>query len=107
MKVVKGQQQLTSTTSTFFSFRVPTTIVIAEDGDGVTITSFGTKTKVLEVGSNVEVFFFHVITVVAEVGNNFGNDYLCSRSFSFGQFNNIKTRDLLINAYVMIVGTYL
>lgn len=66
MKVVKWQQQLTSIGATFFSFRVPTTIVIVEDGDGVAITSFGTKARVVEVGSNMEVLFFHVITIVAK-----------------------------------------
>ncbi len=77
MKIVKGQQQLTSRITTFSSFVVLTTIVIAEDGDGVAITSFGTKAKVVEVGSNVEVLFFHVILVIG----NFGNNYLCSRGF--------------------------
>lgn len=88
MKVVKGQQQLTSTAVTFSSFKVPTSIVIVQDGDGVAITSFGIEAKVVEVGNNVEVFFFHVIIVVAEVGNNFGNDYLCSRSFFWTNNNN-------------------
>jgi hypothetical protein len=45
LKVIKRQQQLTSTTKTFFSSKILTTIIIAEDGDGVA-TSFG-----VEVGS--------------------------------------------------------
>ncbi len=84
MKVVK-RQQLTSIAITFSSFKVPTIIVIVEDGDGVAITSFGTEEKVVKIGNNVEVLFFHVIIVVVEVGNNFGNDYLCSRSFLLDQ----------------------
>jgi hypothetical protein len=88
LKVVKGQQQLTSITTTLSFFRVPTTIVIVEDGDGVAITSFGTKEKVIKVGNNVEMFFFHVITIVVKVGNNFGNDYLCIRNFFWTNNNN-------------------
>jgi hypothetical protein len=42
--------------TTFSSSKVLTFIIIVEDGDDVT-TSFGTKEKVIEVGSNVESYF--------------------------------------------------
>jgi len=49
--------------------------VIAQVGDGVTITSFGAVAKFVEVGSSMKVFFFHVVVVV-KVGNNFDNVFV-------------------------------